>query len=109
MRRDHYKINPHYRHLGLWSWNTDKMWSKIEVSLDPQECWLWQGAMTPSGAVFGVKKAGHSQMTQVRRLVVMEQEQRDITPYQVTMKCDNQQCVCPDHFELKPSYRWQPQ
>jgi hypothetical protein len=45
------------------------------------------------------------QMTQARRLVYMSETNEDVTPYQVTMKCANQVCVNPHHFELLPTNR----
>jgi hypothetical protein len=105
MRFDHYTVKPEYKHIGAWSWNDEILWSKIEVSLVPDECWLWQGSMSPSGAIFGVRKNGHPQMSQARRLVWMSQNNEDVTPYRVTMKCGCQQCVNPHHFELKSNNR----
>jgi hypothetical protein len=61
--------------------------------------------MSPTGAIFGSRKNGKPQMTQARRLVWMSQNNEDVTPYRVTMKCKNQQCVNPNHFELKSNNR----
>jgi hypothetical protein len=94
-----------FKEVGAWGWNETRLWSKIEVSLDPEECWPWQGAMSPSGALMGAWKDGIQQMCQSRRLVYMSQTNEDVTPYQVTMKCGNQQCCNPSHFELKPNNR----
>jgi hypothetical protein len=105
MRFDHHTISPQYKHVGPWSWNNEILWSKIEVSLVPDECWTWQGAMSPSGAIFGVRKNSQPQMTQVRRLVFMHETNEDVTPYQVTMKCKNQACCNFSHFELKKNNR----
>jgi hypothetical protein len=91
--------------MGVWSWNNDILWSKIEVSLNPDECWNFQGAMSPSGAIFGARKNGKSQMTQARRLVWMSENNEDVSPHRITMKCKNQQCVNPQHFELKPNLK----
>jgi len=96
---------PGYKKIGAWGWDDESLWSKIEVSLDTEECWLWQGSMSPSGALLGAWKNGLPQMTQARRLVYMSQTNEDVTPYQVTMKCKNQQCVNPNHFELKANNR----
>jgi hypothetical protein len=105
MRRDHYTLKPEYKHIGPWSWNDEILWSKIEVSLDTNECWPWSGAMSPSGAIFGVRKNGHAQMSQARRLVWMSENNEDVTPYRVTLKCKNQACLNFHHFELKANNR----
>jgi hypothetical protein len=105
MRFDHHTISPKFKHIGVWSWNNDLLWSKIAVSLNPNECWPWQGSMSPTGAIFGVRKSGHPQMTQARRLVWMSENNEDVTPYQVKLKCGNQACCNPSHFELKANNR----
>jgi hypothetical protein len=105
MRFDHHKISPKFKHMGVWSWNNELLWSKIEVSLNPADCWYWQGAMSPSGAIFGVRKNGHPQMTQARRLVWMSENNEDASQHRITMKCKNQQCLNPQHFELKPNLK----
>jgi hypothetical protein len=105
MRFDHHTLKPEYKHVGVWSWNNDILWSKIEVSLNPDECWLWHGAMSPTGAIFGVRKNGKPQMTQARRLVWMSENNEDVTPHRITMKCRCQSCLNPNHFELKPNLR----
>lgn len=101
MRFDHHKISPKFKHMGVWSWNDELLWSKIEVSLNREECWPWHGARSPTGGIFGVRKNGHPQMTQARRLVWASENNQDVTPYRVTMKCKNQLCCNPNHFELK--------
>jgi len=106
----YYNKKPGYKEIGSWGWNEDLLWSKIKVSLDTDECWPWQGAMSPSGALMGAWKDGFQQMTQSRRLVYMSHTNEDVTPYQVKLKCKNQACCNPDHFELKPNNKrniWQ--
>jgi len=105
MRYDHHTINPKYKHIGAWSWNDELLWSKIEVSLDTDECWPWTGAQSPTGGIMGVRKDGHAQMSQARRLVWMSENNQDVTPYRVTLKCKNQSCCNPNHFELKSNNR----
>jgi hypothetical protein len=51
----HVKL-PEYKKIGAWGWDDARLWSKIEVSLDQNECWPWQGAMSPSGALMGAFK-----------------------------------------------------
>jgi hypothetical protein len=102
-----YKTQPGFKELGAWAWDDQRLWNKIEVSLDTKECWLWQGSMSPSGALMGAWKDNVPQMTQARRLVYMSQTNEDVSPYQVKMKCKNQQCCNPNHFELNPTNRQQ--
>lgn len=97
--------DPKHLHVGQWSWNNELLWSKIEVSLDTEQCWLWQGSMSPSGALFGAFKNAKAQMTQARRLVWMSENLQDVTPYQITLSCANQQCCNPNHFVVKPNNR----
>jgi hypothetical protein len=104
-KRGWHKKKPGYKQVGAWGWDNDRLWSKIEVSLDPEECWPWQGAMSPSGALMGAFKNDVQQMTQARRLVYMSETNEDVTPYQVTMKCGNQTCCNFSHFELLPTNR----
>ena len=96
---------PGYKEIGAWAWDNDRLWSKIEVSLDPKECWLWTGSMSPTGGLLGAWKHGIQQMTQARRLVYMSQTNEDVTPYRVTLTCKNQACCNPAHFELKTNNR----
>jgi len=105
MGRPKHTDNPDYKFIGDWAWNDKILWSKVEVSLDPRDCWPWQGAMSPTGALFGARKNGLAQMTQARRLVWMSQNNEDAMLYRMTMKCNNQECVNPDHFELKENNR----
>jgi len=105
MRFDHHSINPQYKHIGEWSWNNEILWSKVAVSLDINECWLWQGAMSPTGALFGGRKSGHPQMSQARRFIWMSETNEDATPHRITMTCHNQQCVNPNHFKLERNLR----
>jgi hypothetical protein len=104
-KRGWYKNKPGYKQVGAWGWDNDRLWSKIEASLDIDACWPWQGAMSPTGALFGGFKNDVQQMTQARRFVYMSETNEDVTPYQVTMKCANQACCNPHHFELKATNR----
>jgi len=100
-----YKQKPGYKEVGAWGWDNDRLWSKIEVSLDIEECWTWHGSMSPSGALLGGWKNGVQQMTQARRLVWMSETNEDAGPYQVTMRCGNQACCNPHHFQILPTNR----
>jgi len=103
--RGSYKTKPGHKEVGVWAWNDERLWSKIEVSLDIEQCWPWSGSMSPTGALLGGWKNGVQQMSQARRFVWMSETGQDVTPYSVTMKCANQACCNPHHFELKPTNR----
>jgi len=106
-----HRKKPGYKEVGSWGWDNDRLWSKIEVSLDIDECWPWQGAMSPTGALMGAFKKDpdtgefRQQMTQARRLCWMSETNEDVTPYQITMKCANQACCNFSHFEIKETNR----
>jgi len=100
-----HRTRPGFREIGSWGWDDNRLWSKIEVSLDTEVCWPWQGSMSPSGALMGAWKEDIQQMTQARRLVYMSHYNEDVTPYRVTLKCKNQSCCNPHHFELKANNR----
>jgi hypothetical protein len=110
-----YKTKPGYREVGHWAWNDELLWSKIQVSLDTEECWPWSGSMSPSGALLGAFKKDpdtgeyRQQMVQARRLLWSSINNEDVGPYQVTMRCQRQDCLNPNHFLLKPSNRLEKQ
>jgi len=100
-----HKTKPGYKEIGVWGWDDARLWSKIEVSLDINECWRYHGAMSPTGALMGAWKNGKQQMTQARRLVYMSHTNEDVSPYAITLSCHNQECCNPNHFELKRNNR----
>lgn len=100
-----YKTRPGYREQGSWGWDADRLWSKIDKNPDENGCHNWQGSMSPSGALLGAWRDGYQQMTQARRLVWMTINNLDVTPYRVTLKCGNQSCCNPEHFEIKGTNR----
>jgi hypothetical protein len=100
-----YNTQPGYTTQGPWGWDNDRLWSKIDQTPDVNGCHNWLGAMSPSGALMGVYKNDHQQMTQARRLVWMSINKEDVSPYSVTLKCGNQSCCNPEHFEIKKNNR----
>jgi len=101
-----YKTQPGYVEYGPWGWDDDRLWSKIKKTDKVSDCWIWQGSMSPSGALMGAwKNNGKQQMTQARRLVWMSVNQEDVSPYRVTMQCQRQDCLNPHHFEIKETNR----
>lgn len=105
-RGPQHQNKPGHREIGAWAWNDHRLWSKIDkTTVHPQGCHTWQSAMSPTGGLMGAWKAGIGQMTQARRLVWMSINNQDVTPYRVTMTCNNPECVNPEHFILKPNNR----
>jgi hypothetical protein len=96
---------PGYKQIGLWGWDDHRLWSKIKKTDDPNQCYLWQGSMSPTGALMGGWKAGVQQMSQARRFVYMSVTGEDVAPYRVTLTCANQRCCNFSHFEIKENNR----
>ncbi len=88
--------------INGWSWNHDLLQTKIpEPNADG--CCNWQGAMSPGGALFGAKKAGRPQMTQVSRLIWLKHNpDADMEGMEVAHTCKNRQCVNIEHLALIP-------
>ena len=104
-QKDWYATQPGYTTQGPWGWDEDRLHSKINKTPDYNGCHNWQGSMSPSGALMGVYKLGHQQMTQARRLVWMSINKEDVTPYQIKLTCGNQSCCNPEHFLVKKNNR----
>jgi hypothetical protein len=85
------------RHVGVWSWNSQVMWSKIEQG-QPNECWSWTGARGPQSNLFGVKKGTKPQMTQLPRILYRDITGEDCEGMEVTHTCNNRYCCNPNHF-----------
>jgi len=94
-----------YKQVGVWGFDRDRLWNKIDTTPDENGCHNSKSAMSPSGALMGAWKNGRQQMTQIRRLVQMDITNEDISDHRVTLTCANQRCCNPDHFKLKPTNR----
>lgn len=97
--------NNNYKTVGLWSWDSVLLKSKIVPGATEDSCTQWLGSMSPTGALFGARKQGLQQMTQARRLAWMEETGKDASPYRFGMLCRNQSCLNTRHFELLPNNR----
>lgn len=87
--------------IGVWRWNDELLWQKIEKTDNTDECWFWTGADSPHAALFGVSKGDHPQMTQARRIVYMSYYKEDIADHSVYSTCHTHSCVSPHHMQLK--------
>lgn len=86
---------------GGWSWNADKIFEKL-VKGPESFCWAWQGATSPGGNLLGAYKNGRPQMTQVNRLIAMQELNADLEGQQVRMRCGNKKCSNWHHFQIEP-------
>jgi len=85
--------------VGDWSWSHENFATKYTV--DPQtDCWVWNGAYHPAGALFGAYKRGTNQMTQARRLAYMHLHNESIDGTFIKSTCRNLQCVNPTHHYI---------
>lgn len=100
---------PGFKQIGAWGYDRDRLWSKIDTTPDANGCHNAKSAMSPTGALMGAWKYTGSeikqQMTQIRRLALMDITNEDISDHQVTLSCGNQRCCNPAHFKLKPTNR----
>jgi hypothetical protein len=101
---------PGFKQIGAWGWDNIRLHSKIDKTPDENGCLNWQGAMSPTGALMGAWKSKDGvmtqQMTQVRRLIMMDVTNEDHSEYQIKLSCGNQRCCNhKEHFELKPTNR----
>jgi hypothetical protein len=98
---------PGYKQVGVWGFDRDRLWSKVDTTPDANGCHNAKSAMSPSGALMGAWKRKDGvmiqQMTQIRRLVQMDITDKDLNDHQVTLSCRNQRCCNPKHFVLRPT------
>jgi hypothetical protein len=90
-------------HTGLWSYNPE-LFKKKYIVEEVSGCWIWQGATSPSGALFGCVKNGKPQMTQARRVAYMIETGEDCSHLEFRHRCDHGMlCVNPQHWESFPN------
>jgi hypothetical protein len=101
-----YRNKPGYKKVGAWEFDRDRLWAKIDTKPDQNGCHNAKSAWSPSGALMGAWKNGVQQMTQIRRLVLMDVTNEDISEHRITLSCGNQRCCnYKEHFVLKPNKR----
>jgi len=101
-----YHLKQGHRQQGQWSWNDQRLWSKIKI-IDPEHCYIWTGSMSPGGALFGAYKQQRSQMTQARRLVWMSVNNQSADDISINTICNNPSCCNPRHFKIDKNRRQQ--
>lgn len=87
--------------VGPWSWNHDKLLSKLIKTDNADECWGWRGAQSPASNLFGGYKNDRAQMCQTNRFLVMAQTGQNIDDKCVYMRCGNYHCSNPSHFYIQ--------
>ena len=87
--------------VGQWSWNHNKLISKLVKGQNEDDCWQWQGAVSPAANLFGAYKNGRPQMTQVNRLLAMAETGLDLEGKCVYMRCGDFHCSNPQHFFIQ--------
>lgn len=106
-----FKQQPGFVEYGHWGFDAERVKSKIKPGQTDNDCTIWLGSMSPSGALMGVWKKDldsgeyRQQMSQARRLVWMMENKQDASPYSITLSCANQQCCNFRHFVVKPTNR----
>lgn len=93
--------------VAEWTWNHDKLLSKLVKGQHLDDCWQWLGSQGPQGNLFGAYKRKESgeyqaQMTQANRLMAMAETGEDLTGQCVFMRCGNRHCSNPRHFVIQP-------
>lgn len=92
--------------IGVWSWDHNKLISKLVPGPELDDCTHWQGAVSPAANLFGAYKqdaTGRSrpQMTQVNRLLAMAETGEDLEGRCVFMRCGNSHCSNTEHFVIE--------
>lgn len=91
------------RTIGAWTWKPDLLWSKV-VRAGEDECWSWQGAVSPHANLFGGKKNGKPQMSQASRFIWMDHTGEDIQDREVIHTCGNRYCTNFSHMLSRPNH-----
>ena len=84
---------------GAWCFNPVLFHKKYIVN-EITNCWQWQGAQGPQGALFGCLKNNKGQMTQARRVAYMIEHRQDVQELELRMTCHNKMCVNPQHMSV---------
>jgi len=85
-----------------WAWDSRKIDRKLKRTDNPDECWAWLGSVSPGGNLMGAYKNNKPQMTQVNRLLAMQEFNCSLIGQQVRMTCGNHRCSNPHHFRIEP-------
>ena len=87
--------------MGQWTWNSKRLNEKV-IRLGENECWpATNFAQTAHGPLFGVRKNGRAQMTQVCRILYRDWYNEDCEEREITHGCGNKNCLNPSHWEIR--------
>jgi hypothetical protein len=89
------------KQIGAWSWNSEILWSKIEQK-EADDCWTWLGATGPHANLFGTKKNGRPQMSQLPRILYRDVTGLDCEGMEITHTCNNRYCANFSHLMALP-------
>ena len=87
--------------IGEWSWDADRLFSKIESTDNPNDCYTWKGNKNKHVNLFGAYKNNLNQMNSANRLIYMTVNKEDISDYAVRMSCMNKHCSNERHMYLE--------
>jgi len=88
--------------VGQWSWNTKRLNEKV-IRLGEDECWpATNFAQTQHAPLFGARKNGKPQMSQVCRILYRDWFDDDCEEKEVAHSCGDKNCLNPKHWDIKP-------
>ena len=95
-------------HLGVWSWRSKLLWSKIRKGPTEADCWTWIGSRSKHANLFGVYKNGQAQMSQAIRIIYREVTGLDCEELSFRHTCGSRFCCNPSHISTHLNNRKYP-
>ena len=95
--------------MGQWTWNSRLLNEKV-IRKNDDECWPSTNfAQTQHGPLFGARKNGKAQMTQVCRILYRDWFNDDCEEKEIAHKCGNKNCLNSLHWQVKDVKKHGPQ
>ena len=101
----HKNISSELTQVGVWSWRSNLLWTKIQKGTNSNDCWIWLGNQSKHANLFGVYKNGLAQMTQAQRIIHREVTGEDCEEVSFKHSCGDRWCCNPDHKMMYPNNR----